>query len=182
MADDDDDASLVQAVAVVAVGSVSMLLMVGATFWAMEAYGSGRLARCWRRLRLMALGGVTTLERKLSYNCAMCQYSLDAREVVRTLSCSHVFHCRDSDKCRNGGGVDRWLVQESMACPICRKTPCPVLPWKARPPPLVSPAPAGSAEAEQPMAVSASSGSSEEPSLRLEDPLLRSSAQRGRHT
>ncbi|CAL5068606.1 unnamed protein product [Urochloa decumbens] len=179
---DDDDASLAQAVAVVAVGSVSMLLVAGVAFWAVELYGSGRLARGWRWLRLMALGGVTTLDRKLSYNCAMCQYSLDAREVVRTLSCNHVFHCRDSDKCRNGGGVDSWLVQESMACPICRKVPCPVLPWKARRPPLVSPPPPpGSAEAEQTMPVP-SSGTEEEPSLGLEDPLLRSSDHRGRHT
>ncbi|CAN6268342.1 unnamed protein product [Urochloa humidicola] len=168
MADDDDDASLAQAIAVVAVGSISMVLMVGVTFWATEAYGTGRLGRSWRWFRLMALGGVTTLERKLSYNCAMCQYSLDAREVVRTLSCNHVFHCRDdSDKCRSGG-VDRWLVQESMACPICRKVPCPVLPWKARPPPLLSPAPTGPAAVEEaPMPV--------EPSLGLEDQLLRPS-------
>ncbi|CAL5031313.1 unnamed protein product [Urochloa decumbens] len=178
MTDDGDDASLAQAVAVVAVGSVAMLLVAGAAFWAVELYGSGRLARGWRWLRLMALGGVTTLDRKLSYNCAMCQYSLDAREVVRTLSCNHVFHCRDSDKCRNGGGVDRWLVHESMACPICRKVPGLVLPWKARRPPLVSPAPPGSAEEEQPMPVSSSS----EPSLGLEDPLLRSSDHRGRCT
>ncbi|RCV34269.1 hypothetical protein SEVIR_7G155500v4 [Setaria viridis] len=162
---DDDAASLGQAVAVVAVGSFSMLLVVGAGFWAMEAYGTGRLARCWRWLRVMALGGVTTLERKLSYNCAMCQYSLDAREVVRTLSCNHVFHCRETDKCRNV--IDRWLVQESMICPICRNSPLPVLPWKARPP--LSPAPAPSGSAEQPMPVS------EEPSRRLEDPLLQSS-------
>lgn len=162
MADDDIDVNLGQAVAVVAVGSVSMLLAVGLTSWAMEAYHAGRLARGWRWLRVMALGGVTILERKLSYNCAMCLYSLDAHEEVRTLSCNHVFHCRESDKCRHV--IDRWLVQESMVCPICRKTPLPVLPWKARPP--LSPAPLGT-PAQQPMP-----GSEEEPSLGLEDPLL----------
>ncbi|OEL33756.1 hypothetical protein BAE44_0005225 [Dichanthelium oligosanthes] len=165
-----DDVSLWQAVTVVAAGSVSMLLVVGASFCAIEAYRTGRVARCWRRLRVMALGGVTTLERPLSYNCAMCQYSLDAHEVVRTLSCNHVFHCRESDKCRKV--VDRWLVQESMICPICRKIPLPVFPWKARPPPL-SPALAPSASAEPPMPVA--SPGSKEPSLGLEDPLLLSS-------
>jgi len=171
---DDDDVNLGQAVAVVAVGSVSMLVGVGVgvgvSFWAMEAYGSGRLARGWRWLRVRALGGVTTLQRELSYNCAMCQYSLAAHEEVRTLSCNHVFHCRESDKCRNV--IDRWLVQESMFCPICRRIPLPVLPWKARPP--LSPAPAPSGSAEPPMPVSCSSGS-EELSPGLEGPLLQSS-------
>ena len=167
---DDDDVNLGQAVAVVAVGSVSMLVGVGVSFWAMEAYGSGRLARGWRWLRVRALGGVTTLQRELSYNCAMCQYSLAAHEEVRTLSCNHVFHCRESDKCRNV--IDRWLVQESMFCPICRRIPLPVLPWKARPP--LSPAPAPSGSEEPPMPVSCSSGS-EELSPGLEGPLLQSS-------
>ncbi|PVH35498.1 hypothetical protein PAHAL_7G200000 [Panicum hallii] len=176
---DDDDVNLGQAVAVVAVGSVSMLVVVGVSFWAMEAYVSGRLARGWRWLRVRALGGVTTLRRELSYNCAMCQYSLAAHEEVRTLSCNHVFHCRESDKCRNV--IDRWLVQESMICPICRRIPLPVLPWKARPP--LSPAPSGSAEPPMPVSSSGleenpppiSSPGSEEPSPGLEDPLLQSS-------
>ncbi|CAD6263245.1 unnamed protein product [Miscanthus lutarioriparius] len=150
------DISVGQAIAVVAVGSVSMLLIVGASFWAMEACHAGQLMRGWRWLRVRALGGVTTLRRPLSYNCAMCQYSLDAHEEVRTLSCNHVFHCRESDRCRDG--IDRWLVQESMIC-IYRKTPFPVLPWKARPPPL-SPAPSGSAE--PPLTL---------PPLELEEPL-----------
>jgi hypothetical protein len=168
---DDDAASLEQAVAVVALGSVSMLLVVGAGLWAVEAYGTGRLARCWRWLRVTALGGVTTLDRKLSYNCAMCQYSLDAREVVRTLSCNHVFHCRETDKCRNV--IDRWLVQESMVCPICRKSPLPVLPWRAHRPPL-SPesAPAPSGSAERPIMPVPGEPST---SRGLEDPLLQPS-------
>lgn len=151
-----DDISVGQAIAIVAMGGVSMLLVLGASFWAVEACYNGRLARGWRWLRVRALGGVTTLRRPLSYSCAMCQYSLDAHEEVRTLSCNHVFHCRGSDRCSRNG-IDRWLVQESLVCPICRKTPFPVLPWKARPP-LSPPAPSGSA-GPPPMQVSSSSSS-----------------------
>ncbi|CAL5016218.1 unnamed protein product [Urochloa decumbens] len=89
--------------------------------------------RAWRRLRVRTLGGVTTLERKLSYNCAICVGTMDAGEVVRTLSCNHVFHCRDNDKCE--GHIDKWLRNEPrMSCPTCRKTPRLVMPWKAPPP------------------------------------------------
>jgi hypothetical protein len=101
----------------------------------------------------------------------MCQYSLDAHEEVRTLSYNHVFRCRESDRYRDS--IDRWLVQESMICPICRKTPFPVLPWKARLPPS-SPAPSGLVE-PPPMPVSSSSRFVEPPltllAPELEEPL-----------
>ncbi|KAL6903603.1 hypothetical protein ACP4OV_004416 [Aristida adscensionis] len=169
----DDNVSLGKAIAVVAAGAVSMSLAVGASFWAMEAYSSGRLGRGWRWLRGAALGGVTTLERALSYSCAMCQYSLDAGEEVRVLSCGHVFHCRESDKCRDG--IDGWLRRERMVCPICRRTPLPVFPWRARPPLKLAPSPAPSPPAE-PSLCMPSPGSEEPPSPPpspvLEEPLL----------
>uniref|UniRef100_K3YC81 RING-type domain-containing protein n=1 Tax=Setaria italica TaxID=4555 RepID=K3YC81_SETIT len=108
------------------------------------AYRSS-LKRAWRWLRIRTLDGVTTLERKLSYNCTICMDSMDALEVVRTLSCNHVFHCGENDKCKDH--IDKWLRDEpTMSCPVCRKTPRLVLPWKAPPPasPLPAPAPAPS--------------------------------------
>ncbi|XP_072151434.1 uncharacterized protein, partial [Setaria viridis] len=53
------------------------------------------LKRGCRRLRVRTLGGVTTQD-----NCAICQDSMDALEVVLTLSCNHVFHCGETDSAR----------------------------------------------------------------------------------
>ncbi|KAG0526403.1 hypothetical protein BDA96_06G142900 [Sorghum bicolor] len=97
----------------------------------------------WRspRMRLLRLGGVTTLRRSLSYPCTICRDSMEAGEKVRTLSCDHVFHCGGTVKC--GFGIDAWLLAGDamswQSCPNCRQVPHPVLPWK-RPPPS-SPAP-----------------------------------------
>jgi len=101
------------------------------------------LSAWWRspRMRLLRLGGVTTLRRRLGYPCTMCRDSMEAGEKVRTLSCDHVFHCGGTVKCRLG--IDAWLLAGNamswQSCPICRQVPHPVLPWK-RPPPS-SPAP-----------------------------------------
>ena len=94
------------------------------------------------RMRLFRLGGVTTQRRKLNYTCSLCQDSMEAGEKVRTLSCSHAFHCGGSVKCQ----IDQWLrTGPRTSCPICREVPHPVLPWK-RPPPS-SPPPSSSASA-----------------------------------
>ena len=47
------------------------------------------LSAWWRspRMRLLRLGGVTTLRRRLGYPCTMCRDSMEAGEKVRTLSC-----------------------------------------------------------------------------------------------
>jgi hypothetical protein len=131
--------------------------------------------RAWRWFRVRTLGGVTTLERKLSYNCAICMDSMDVLEVVRTLSCDHVFHCGKSDKCKDN--IDKWLRDKpTMSCPVCRKTTRLVLPWKA--PPASAPAPAlapvppvAPVQAPAPAPVPASSANQEQPesSLGLED-------------
>ncbi|KAJ1271643.1 hypothetical protein BS78_06G142300 [Paspalum vaginatum] len=131
-----------------------------------QAYRTGRLERGWRRLRVWALGGVTTLERALGYNCALCGGSFDAGEEVRTLSCDHVFHHRKSDNCKNV--IDDWLRENHMVCPVCSKVALPVSPWKAPPTsaplasdledPLVwqapSPSPSSSGSQEPPLPLS----------------------------
>ncbi|RLM66270.1 hypothetical protein C2845_PM16G12580 [Panicum miliaceum] len=87
-----------------------------------------------RGLRVSTLGGVTTLERNLSDLCGMCRGTMEAGEKVCTLSCNHVFHCGDSEKCQ--GNIDKWfLVAPRMVCPICDRIPHPVLPWRAPPAP-----------------------------------------------
>ena len=74
--------------------------------------------------------------------CTLCQDSMEAGEKVRTLSCDHAFHCGGSARCERD--IDQWLLTaEVMACPLCRKSPYPVLPWKQPPP--SSPAPSPSA-------------------------------------
>ncbi|KAF8704237.1 hypothetical protein HU200_031735 [Digitaria exilis] len=147
-----DDLSLGKAFAVLLGASSPVIIYYG-------AYRTGLLAKGWRWLRVMTLGGVTTLERKLSYNCAICQDSMDVLEEVRTLSCNHVFHCRKTDKCKNV--IDKWLLtQPKMFCPVCRKTPRVVLPWKAPPP--ASPAPAASTDEEQ-LEPSAAAAGQEQP-------------------
>lgn len=165
-----DDLSLGKAFAVLLGVSSPVIIYYG-------AYRTGLLAKGWRRLRVMTLGGVTTLQRKLSYNCAICQDSMDAMEEVRTLSCNHVFHCRETDKCRDD--IDKWLrTQPTMFCPVCRKTPRAVLPWKAPPPasPAPTPAPASAAvAASQEQPESSSSRLEDTASPDLEDPLLRPS-------
>ncbi|KAJ1283844.1 hypothetical protein BS78_03G158300 [Paspalum vaginatum] len=120
------DLSLGKAVALLL--GVSSPVIVAAGY---QAYRTGRLERGWRRLRIWALGGVTTLERALGYNCALCGGSFDAGEEVRTLSCDHVFHRCESDKCKDV--IDGRLRENHMACPVCRKVALPVLPWKAPP-------------------------------------------------
>jgi hypothetical protein len=140
-----DDLSLWKAFAVLLGVSSPMIIFAG--YQACR----GNLKRAWRSLRVRALGGVTTLERKLSYNCAICMDSMDVLEVVRTLSCNHVFHCGESDKCKDD--IDKWLRdQPTMSCPVCRETPRLVLPWKAPPPsaPAPAPVPAPLADQEQP--------------------------------
>ncbi|XP_062184826.1 uncharacterized protein LOC133888559 [Phragmites australis] len=165
-----DDISVGTAVAIVVVGGVSIPLVI-----AIHAY-STVMAKAWRRLRVWTLGGVTTLEQTLNYNCALCQYSLDAREEVRTLSCNHVFHFRAGEKCVKN--IDYWLRENSMICPLCRKTPHPVLPWKAPPPPSPAPTPAPApAPSPSPLPAPAplsspSPSPSAEPPLPLSSPVL----------
>ncbi|KAK3144413.1 hypothetical protein QOZ80_4AG0312750 [Eleusine coracana subsp. coracana] len=126
-----NDISLGETLAIAA-GGVSISLAIGAGIWAFRAYRAGRLRSKWRRLRLQTLGGVTTLEHKLCYNCAICQYSLAAHEKVRKLSCGHVFHSGKTDKCEET--IEKWLFETGMTCPCCRETLRPVFPWEARPP------------------------------------------------
>ncbi|KAK8449064.1 hypothetical protein SEVIR_7G155150v4 [Setaria viridis] len=121
-----DDLSLGKAFAVLLGVSSPVIIFAG-----YQAYRTGRLARGWRRLRVWALGGATTLEEALGYTCALCGGSLDAREEVRTLSCDHVFHRCGSEKCKNA--IDDWLRENRVACPACRKVALPVSPWKAPP-------------------------------------------------
>ncbi|PUZ47752.1 hypothetical protein GQ55_7G191300 [Panicum hallii var. hallii] len=155
-----DDLSLGRAFAVLLGVSSPVIIVVG-----YRAYRTGRLARGWRRLRVWALGGVTTLEEALGYSCAMCSGSFDAREEVRTLSCDHVFHRCKSDKCKHV--IDDWLRENRVACPVCCKVALPVLPWKA--PPASAPS---ASDLEDPLmrqasSPSASSSGSEEPPLPL---------------
>jgi len=140
MADDGFDAVTIAKLIGVAVGSgAGAAAATGASsWWALRAYREGRFSRAWWRLRVGALGGVTTLKRALAYDCALCRRSLDQREEVRTLSCGHAFHCRKSAKC--GNTIDDWLRENRMRCPVCCKIAYPVLPWKA-PPTSAPPAP-----------------------------------------
>ncbi|KAJ1271274.1 hypothetical protein BS78_06G116700 [Paspalum vaginatum] len=103
-------------------------------WWAFQAYRDGQFARAWRWLRVLSLGGATTLERDLNYVCRLCSHSMDAGEKVRTLSCDHVFHRGGIiSKCEND--IDDWLrTTPRMVCPSCLQTPHSVLPWKAPPP------------------------------------------------
>ena len=141
MADETFDAATIAKLIGVAVGSgAGAAAATGASsWWALRAYREGRFSRAWWRLRVGALGGVTTLKRALAYDCALCRRSLDQREEVRTLSCGHVFHLRKSAaKCRNS--IDDWLRENRMRCLVCCNIAYPVLLWKA-PPASKPPAP-----------------------------------------
>ncbi|KAJ1291720.1 hypothetical protein BS78_02G337600 [Paspalum vaginatum] len=125
-------------------------------WWAFQAYRDGRFARGRRWLRVLSLGGATTLKRDLNDSCTLCRYGMVAGEKVRTLSCNHVFHRGGISKCENG--IDKWLrTVPRMICPNCRKTPHAVLPWKAPPPSLLAPAPPS--PLRPPLAPQSSSGS-----------------------
>nr|CAB3487523.1 unnamed protein product [Digitaria exilis] len=139
---DDDAINVATKIIGVAVGSsASAFFAAGASSWlALKLYREGRLSRGWWRLRVVGLGGVTTLDQALGYDCALCRLSLDQREEVRTLSCDHVFHFRKGAKC-SGNTVDDWLRENRMRCPVCCRIAYPVLPWKAPP---TSPPPAPS--------------------------------------
>ena len=128
--------------------SVIVLVNVAIIIWGLAASSfsslSSRVKAWWhsRPVLLFRLGGVTTQRRKLNYTCSLCQDSMEAGEKVRTLSCDHAFHCGGSARCERD--IDQWLLTaEVMACPLCRKSPYPVLPWKQPPP--SSPAPSPSA-------------------------------------
>jgi hypothetical protein len=96
-----DDSGSVRMAIGTAVGGASIALLTGASCWlGMKAYRDGRFSRGWPRVRVWALGGVTTLGQTLAYDCAMCGHSLDQREEVRTLSCGHVFHLRKGPQVR----------------------------------------------------------------------------------
>uniref|UniRef100_A0A0D9W6G3 RING-type domain-containing protein n=1 Tax=Leersia perrieri TaxID=77586 RepID=A0A0D9W6G3_9ORYZ len=91
-----------------------------------------------RGRRVAALGGVTTLRRDLGVDCPMCRHGMVAGDAVRELSCGHVFH-KDCE-C----GVDKWLRDNNLSCPNCRRTARSVraLPrWfnARRPPPPLTP-------------------------------------------
>ena len=131
-----DDSGSVRMAIGTAVGGASIALLAGASCWlGMKAYRDGRFSRGWRRVRVWALGGVTTLGQALAYDCAMCGHSLEQREEVRTLSCGHVFHLRKGPKC--GSNIDEGLRENRTRCPACYKTVHPVLLWKA--PPTLAP-------------------------------------------
>lgn len=141
----DDDAITAVKIISVALGSSASAFFAGgaSSWWVLKLYREGRLAplsRGWWRLRAAGLGGVTTLDQALGYDCGLCRLGLDQREEVRTLSCDHVFHLRKGDKCC-GNTIDDWLRENRMRCPVCCKIAYPVLPWKAPP---ASPPPAPS--------------------------------------
>jgi hypothetical protein len=127
-----DNVSAGMVIGVTVAGGVSAAVFVCATScWAIKACLEGKFSRGWRRLRVLGLGGVTTLEQAPAYDCALCHHSLDQGEEVRTLSCDHVFHFRKSARCRNN--IDDWLRENRMRCPACCKTAYLVLPRKAPP-------------------------------------------------
>uniref|UniRef100_A0A0D9W6G2 RING-type domain-containing protein n=1 Tax=Leersia perrieri TaxID=77586 RepID=A0A0D9W6G2_9ORYZ len=72
------------------------------------------------------LGGVTKLDEALDAECPTCQDAMVAGDVVRKLSCGHVFH-----KSCTRGGIDKWLRENKLSCPNCRKRALSVrvLPW-----------------------------------------------------
>ncbi|RCV25696.1 hypothetical protein SETIT_5G185700v2 [Setaria italica] len=142
MADDNSVAKIIGLTGLALSSGASAALATGACSWcALQAYREGRLSRGWWWLRVGSLGGVSTLEQALDYDCALCRRGLDQREEVRTLSCDHVFHLRKSAKCENT--IDGWLRENRMRCPVCCKIAYPVLPWKP-PPASAPPAPARS--------------------------------------
>lgn len=63
-----------------------------------------------QRLKKLKVRRITKKETKA--DCPICLNSFKYRELARTLPCEHVFH----KKC-----VDKWLLNQSEACPICRK-------------------------------------------------------------
>jgi Ring finger domain len=63
-----------------------------------------------QRLKKLKVRRITKKETK--EDCSICLNSFKYRELARTLPCEHVFH----KKC-----VDKWLLNQSEACPICRK-------------------------------------------------------------
>ncbi|KAJ1271646.1 hypothetical protein BS78_06G142600 [Paspalum vaginatum] len=123
------------------VAATALVGVCASGWWAFRAYRDGQFAGAWRWLRVLSLGGATTLERDLSDSCGICSNSMDAGEKVRTLSCDHVFHRGGISKCEDG--IDNWLrTAPRMFCPVCLQTPRSVLPWKAPPPtPTTSEAP-----------------------------------------
>jgi hypothetical protein len=163
-----------EALAVVGLVTVGGVSISGAGFWAWHAYRTGRLRSGWLWLRVKMLGGVTTLEQTLSYDCAICQEGLEANERVRKLSCGHVFHHRgNDDKCTET--IEKWLYEGNLTCPFCRKAAVTVWPWNARPPlsavPETAAAPTPATSASAPLEQS-SVESSTESLLPLSTPML----------
>ncbi|KAF9749473.1 hypothetical protein NGRA_3463 [Nosema granulosis] len=63
-----------------------------------------------QKLKKLKVRRITKKEKKT--DCSICLNLFKHREMARTLPCKHMFH----KKC-----VDKWLLNQSDACPICRK-------------------------------------------------------------
>ncbi|KAK4762838.1 hypothetical protein SAY86_008606 [Trapa natans] len=48
--------------------------------------------------------------------CAICMSKIEAREEIRELRCSHIFH---------GACLGRWLGSNNLGCPLCRGSVAP---------------------------------------------------------
>uniref|UniRef100_A0A0D9W6G4 RING-type domain-containing protein n=1 Tax=Leersia perrieri TaxID=77586 RepID=A0A0D9W6G4_9ORYZ len=116
---DNSDASLVP---VVVSSGVAGALVLGGVI-AVNEFGPALR----RNLAVWMLGGVAKLDRDMGVDCPMCLDGMVAGDVVRKLSCGHVFHkaCEIS--------IDRWLRENNLSCPICRERARSVrvlLPWR----------------------------------------------------
>ncbi len=66
---------------------------------------------------MIELENIAPLEHYVSdnINCAICLENINQNNLIRNLSCSHIFH----SKC-----IDEWIFKGSATCPLCRKFLC----------------------------------------------------------
>ncbi|KAK4763874.1 hypothetical protein SAY87_013312 [Trapa incisa] len=61
-------------------------------------------------------GSAVTAGGREDEECAICMSKIEAREEIRELRCSHIFH---------GACFARWLGSNNLGCPLCRGSVAP---------------------------------------------------------
>lgn len=99
---------------------VPFLVVIGLCIGCLLCFMMWRYARDWRRKRRSRLSRrhlkklpVTKFKKGAPYEtCAICIEDFVEGDKLRTLPCSHAYHC----KC-----IEPWLLENRRTCPICKR-------------------------------------------------------------
>ncbi|CAN7996072.1 unnamed protein product [Ixodes hexagonus] len=99
---------------------VPFLAVIGLCIGGLVCFMMVRYARDWRRRRRSRLSRrhlkklpVTKFKKGAPYEtCAICIEDFVEGDKLRTLPCSHAYHC----KC-----IEPWLLENRRTCPICKR-------------------------------------------------------------